>query len=204
MSIPVVDWNDNEQVVRGRWPGAFSLGVIWASVSSRDAWVNGTEEMPEANGYLGKDWHQARQHTSVQAYEAIHNPAKRPAEKVQDGGLSDDYRPSKFHLSNAEVRALGIIGGGAVENIALELLAFRNAPHAAALASHAQGETVTWRVDRLLAEGVCAGRWLTEDRPRSEQNGLKLLNLLSGEYRLVEITTSERVVAERKAGAQWK
>jgi hypothetical protein len=37
----------------------------------------------------------------------------------------DDYRPSKFHLSNSEVRSTGIMCGGAVRNIALELLLLR-------------------------------------------------------------------------------
>jgi hypothetical protein len=36
-----------------------------------------------------------------------------------------DYRPDKFSLSNGEIRATGVLGQGAVLNIARELLAAR-------------------------------------------------------------------------------
>ena len=36
-----------------------------------------------------------------------------------------DYRPSKYHLSNAEIEATGLLAGGAVANICRELLALR-------------------------------------------------------------------------------
>lgn len=39
----------------------------------------------------------------------------------------DDYRPNKFALSNAEVIATGVIGQGAVANIARELIERRQA-----------------------------------------------------------------------------
>lgn len=39
--------------------------------------------------------------------------------------LSDDFRPSKFHLSNSEINATGQLVGGAVANICRELLQLR-------------------------------------------------------------------------------
>lgn len=39
--------------------------------------------------------------------------------------ISDDFRPSKFHLSNSEIHATGMLCGGAVANIARELLELR-------------------------------------------------------------------------------
>jgi hypothetical protein len=39
--------------------------------------------------------------------------------------LPDDFRPSKFHLSNSEINATGILCGGAVDSIARELLQLR-------------------------------------------------------------------------------
>jgi hypothetical protein len=40
---------------------------------------------------------------------------------------NSDYRPSKYHLSNGEIQAVGLLAGGAVANICRELLALREA-----------------------------------------------------------------------------
>lgn len=44
---------------------------------------------------------------------------------MSDARLGPDYRPNKFALSNSEVEATGILAGGAVQNIARELIAAR-------------------------------------------------------------------------------
>jgi hypothetical protein len=56
--------------------------------------------------------------------------------------LTDDYRPNKFALSNSEVRATGILCGGAVQDIARELIEARSE-----LAALEAGATVTYEVD---------------------------------------------------------
>jgi hypothetical protein len=46
--------------------------------------------------------------------------------RPEDGDSDDNYRPSKFHLSNGEVRSTGLLCGGAVQSIARELLKARD------------------------------------------------------------------------------
>lgn len=79
VSIPSVDWNDDEKVVRGRWPEAYQgnnkkSDYVWATEGSRIAWLRSSDNSPmkEVAGFLGRDWPSARQHLTVQAYERTH------------------------------------------------------------------------------------------------------------------------------------
>lgn len=75
-----------------------------------------------ATGIKGEHW-PIKPDIFAATYEEAAPSLAVDAEVVTE--LADDYRPSKFHLSNAEVNATGTLCGGAVANIARELLDMR-------------------------------------------------------------------------------
>ena len=231
MSIPVVDWNDNEQVVRAVRPECF-IQMFYSNpatyiVSGGFAYTGGNFATPE------EAWAYTRQHPSVQAYEAIHSPAKRLAEKVQDGGFEawwswQDteslepgmvYARAKYHsraawdaalASHAEcvdcrdyennirtwIEQLGGNPGAVYISTELERLI-------STLASHAQGETVTWRVDwHSFGSGTYPRYRDSEKSARAAFDGETLGRFDKVTLVRISTTTTETVVAERKAGAQ--
>ena len=200
MSIPVVDWNDNEQVVRAYFSSTGYTALTPAPVGVEE--TGKPETCRWAIGFglnyysswlptIAEAWESARQHPSVQAYEAIHNPAKRPAEKVQDGGFE-----AWWERQPAAMRYTGMLTTKDIGRNAWD----------AALASHAQGETVTWRVEpqgsvihdyswsRALASTCATKELALEDADKWLQDR----NVVC---RIVRISITETVVAERKAGA---
>ena len=196
MSIPVVDWNDNEQVVRAYFSSTGYTALTPAPVGVEE--TGKPETCRWAIGFglnyysswlptIAEAWESARQHPSVQAYEAIHNPAKRPAEKVQDGGFE-----AWWERQPAAMRYTGMLTTKDIGRNAWD----------AALASHAQGETVTWRVDwHSFGSGTYPRYRDSEKSARAAFDGETLGRF--DKVTLVRIsTTTETVVAERKAGAQ--
>ncbi len=74
-----IDWSDDEQVVRAAVPECYRngrTGEIWADRHSRVR--------------LGRDWHEAHQHSAVQAFERQHRPASPvAAEQGKQGETSE-------------------------------------------------------------------------------------------------------------------
>lgn len=66
--------------------------------------------------------------------------------------LSDDYRPNKFALSNGEVRATGILCGGAIQSIAQELLEVRTENLRMRELLETVHEWAKWNPDRIDSE----------------------------------------------------
>ncbi len=95
-----IDWTSDEAVVRAAVPTAHTeYGVnIWESAGARHRYFCGTNqplEARDAEGYLGSDWHHARNHPTVVSFEQANNPREATggpsltAESAKDATLED-------------------------------------------------------------------------------------------------------------------
>lgn len=110
---------------------------------------------------------------------------------------AEEFRPSKFHLSNAEVRACGTLAGGAFDNISRELLDLRRKAYAgrSALLSM-QGEMPKrpeWSGTRDIPNGVYAVRSVNVlDDVHANAHFTKLEFLLLASYAEIDKLQRER------------
>lgn len=97
-----IDWSNDEQVVKGRWPEA------WRHRESGAVWGYAAEYVdPDALDYLGMDWEGARQHPTVQAWEAANRPKAALPEQEGDGDEHNNTHPTLAADSPELPRSVG-------------------------------------------------------------------------------------------------